>query len=230
MARADQGAVITGARLSAALAISLAVHAAGLAALEGMQHGWGTGVPAPSALRVTLRAEPRPPEPRVELKSIPAKAATRPAAAPKAAVESRHGLIPPPVYYGPNELDERPLILAHVEPRFPSSAAIEAKRVVLRLYIGELGNVDQISVMDGDPAGVFETAAAEAFAAARFRPGMRGGVAVRSLVTLELLFGEPVPADQLRASDSPPLANPNSHEAPDRAAVRQRAPRVRGGA
>jgi hypothetical protein len=90
--------------------------------------------------------------------------------------------------------------------------------------------VDQISIVDGDSAGVFEVAAADAFTTARFRPGMRGGVPVRSLLTLELLFGEPVPADQERAVEGAPLANPNTPEAPDRAAVRQRAPRARGGA
>lgn len=225
--------MIAGARLTAAFSVSLAVHAGALGVLEGMAAGWGSGAMAPerasaSALHVALRAEP---------KSLPVnpKPGPRRSAAPRPSAgepSSAHGLMPPHVYYAPNELDERPQILGQVEPRFPTSAAVETRRVIMRLYIAELGNVDRISFVDGDPAGPFEAAAAEAFATARFRPGMRGGVAVRSMLTLELLFGEPIPQDPnaSRRSDSAPLANPNAIEAPDRAAVRKRPPRHRGGA
>ena len=129
-------------------------------------------------------------------------------------------------YFAPHELDERPLILSDVEPRFPAAAGDASGRVRLRLYIGANGTVDKADVLGAEPAGLFEAAATEAFSAARFRPGMRRGAAVNSTFTLELFFGAALPADPRLTHSAQgerlPAANPNAADAPDRAGVKQR--------
>jgi protein TonB len=157
----------------------------------------------------------------------PAVAAPRPA--PRRAAADRASAAPLPAlpaerYYASHELDERPLILNHVEPYFPAEAGNTTGRLRLEVLIGAHGGVDAVHVLDAQPPGLFEAAAREAFAEARFRPGMRGGSAVKSALTLELLFGEPLPPDpRLSAqTERPRLENPNAVDAPDRAGIKQR--------
>lgn len=66
-------------------------------------------------------------------------------------------------------------------------------RVVLRLYVDETGQVDEVAVESDDPTGAFAASAREAFGAAYFLPGMKGGVPVKALVRIEVLFGSPHP-------------------------------------
>jgi protein TonB len=101
--------------------------------------------------------------------------------------------LPVPRYFAVEELDRRPLIQSHVEPHFPALALAPVGRIVLRLYVGDDGRVEQIAVESSDPTGAFEAAARQAFGAARFLPGLKDGVAVRSLVRIEVLFGSPHP-------------------------------------
>ena len=96
-------------------------------------------------------------------------------------------------YLPGHQLDQRPQILTHVEPNFPTLALAPVGRVVLALYIDEAGRVDRVAVETDDPNGAFAAAAREAFAKARFLPGMKGGVPVRALLRFEVLFGSPHP-------------------------------------
>jgi periplasmic protein TonB len=120
--------------------------------------------------------------------------------------------LPEPVFGGPSalvyhpatELHERPLIRTHVEPQFPGGATVPQGRVVLRLFIGDDGSVDEVRVDAAEPQGVFGTAAAQAFAGATFTPGKIGGKPVKSLMTIEVLFGAPVPLDPQGASFAMP--------------------------
>ena len=57
-----------------------------------------------------------------------------------------------------------------------------------RLLINEFGVVDQAAVVRSVPKGLFEKSALEAFAAARFSPGMLMGLPVKSQVTIEVEF------------------------------------------
>jgi protein TonB len=131
--------------------------------------------------------------------------------------------LPAPYYYSALELDERPLPLTRVEPRFPQGAP-ETGRLKMRLYLSEAGAVDAIDILETEPSGAFEAAAADAFAAARFRPGYRNGESVKSQVTLEVLFGAPLPAQ----APAPPQVlrsasdNPNAYDAPDRVGIKTR--------
>jgi TonB family protein len=88
--------------------------------------------------------------------------------------------------------------MSHVEPRFPVLALGPTGRVVLQLYVDEAGSVDTVAVESGDPTGGFEASAREAFAAARFLPGMKDGVQVKALVRIEVLFGSPHPDNAQR--------------------------------
>ena len=75
-----------------------------------------------------------------------------------------------------------------VAPAFPDEAGQQHGIVVLRLLINESGVVDQAAVVRSAPKGLFEKSALEAFAAARFSPGMLMGLPVKSQVTIEVEF------------------------------------------
>lgn len=209
MARAHPGPV------SAAFAGSVAAHLALLGAL---------GVVAAPAL---APADPAA-APLIARLTAPEPVAAAPRPAPRRAGPAKAGAALPALsaerYFAAHELDERPLILNHVEPYFPAEAGDASGRVRLELLIGAHGGVDAINVIGAQPPGVFEFAAKEAFADARFRPGMRGGSPVRSAITLELLFGTPLPSDPRSSAggERAPVANPNAFDAPDRAGVKHR--------
>jgi protein TonB len=175
VARAGQGvdAAADGARLGAALAASLAAHGAVLGALGALPGAWpALPIPLAPVLHATLAL---------------------PAALPPAAPAASRARLPLPRYYSAAELDQRPLIESHVEPQFPALALAPTGRVVLRLYVDESGRVERIAVESGDPTGAFEQAARAAFGDARFRPGIKAGVPVKSLLRIEVRFGSPHP-------------------------------------
>ncbi len=90
-------------------------------------------------------------------------------------------------------LDERPQVRALVEPVFPPGAPVESGRVLVHLYIGADGRVEEVVIADAQPPGVFEQAAAKAFAAAKFTPGKVRGESVKAYLAIEVLFGAPLP-------------------------------------
>ena len=189
MARADQGiAPASLQRLGLALAASLIAHAALLQGLAVLPRAWQPAAgfspshPGASLLRVTLLPDAADPQPAAPSK-LAAPASTVPGA---------------PRYLAAHELDRRPQILSHVEPHFPALALVPTGRVVLRLYIDETGGVDALAAESADRTGAFEAAAREAFAAARFLPGMKDGVPVKALVRVEVLFGSPHPENVSR--------------------------------
>jgi protein TonB len=101
------------------------------------------------------------------------------------------GVLAAPIYYPANQLEQRPLIKTRVEPEFPPDAAALNGRIVLRLYIGEQGEVEKMAIIEAEPPGEFEKSTLEAFAAARYTPGIKDGAPVRSLVTIEILYHMP---------------------------------------
>lgn len=128
---------------------------------------------------------------------MPAPAQPQPLAP---APQARPGKAIPPVprYFAAHELDRRPQIMSNVEPDFPALALAPTGRVVLRLYIDENGLVDTVAVESADRTGAFDVAAREAFSGARFLPGIKGGVPVKSLMRIEVLFGSPHPENAAR--------------------------------
>jgi TonB family protein len=196
-------------RLSAAVAASLALHAVVLAP-SGPPPGsplGRAGAGTPLAARIvavpaqtpTERASPAPAtpaRPAVEPdQAASARQATPPPVPPPAADAPALGLPGAPVYYLQSELDVRARMQGHVDPPYPATAPPEGGYVVLRLLISEEGQVERVLVVVAEPEGYFEQAATEAFAAARFFPGRRGDVAVKSQTFIELKFHPLVPTD-----------------------------------
>ena len=189
MARADQGiAPASVQRLGLALAASLIAHAALLQGFAVLPHAWQPAAGFSAAhlgsglLRVRLLSEPAEAQP----------------AAPAALASPAAGIPRAPRYFRAHELDRRPQILSHVEPHFPALALVPTGRVVLRLYIDEEGSVETVAAESADRTGAFEAAAREAFAAARFLPGIKGGLPVKAVVRVEVLFGSPHPENAPR--------------------------------
>jgi TonB family protein len=188
VARADQGiAPASVQRLALALVASLIAHASllqGLAVLRAWHPAASLSPSGPgsSLLHVLLLPEIAAPPPTADSK--PASPASGVARAAR--------------YVAADELDRRPQILSHVEPSFPALALVPTGRVVLRLYIDEHGGVDAVAAESADRSGAFEAAAREAFAAARFLPGIKDGVAVKALIRVEVLFGSPHPENASR--------------------------------
>ena len=85
-------------------------------------------------------------------------------------------------------LDPGPRPLDEIEPDYPDPVHLREGTVVLRLLISDTGHVDDVAVVRSQPRGVFEQAAVDAFAKARFAPGMAGGTPVKSQITVEVQF------------------------------------------
>jgi len=106
------------------------------------------------------------------------------------AAPSTQRLEPKPVTSGASdyrpapELDPPPRPLGDIDPEYPAHAGLQEGTVVLRLLISETGSVDEITVIDASPQGVFEESAIAAFAAAKFSPGRMLGMPVRSQLTI----------------------------------------------
>lgn len=182
------------ARIPAALGASLILHGAALALVDRMPRGWqvtapGWGQWSSSALQARLRA-PAGDEAIAPLSRAPVgRRGEAPAPAWRHAAAASSGIAAPPRYLPAEELDERPLIRTQVQPAFPPDAPVASGRVVLRLLISEAGAVDEAVAVQSDPPGVFDEAAMDAFASARFTPGRKDGHAVRSALKIELNFG-----------------------------------------
>lgn len=91
--------------------------------------------------------------------------------------------------YAPGiRLDPGPRPLDDIDPDYPDPVHLREGTVVLRLLISDTGHVDDVAVVRSQPRGVFEQAAVDAFAKARFAPGMAAGTPVKSQITVEVQF------------------------------------------
>ena len=154
-------------RLLVALAASTALHAVLVAALEPRPGSAARPADAISAFLVSEAVAQQKPAPQ------PA------AGSPRAAR-----------YYRTSELDVVPGIMTRVVPEYPQLARSSGK-VVIRLFIDERGTVERVAVLRSEPKGYFEASAQRAFLAARFTPGMKSGVRVKTQVTLQVDYHYP---------------------------------------
>ncbi|WP_052302143.1 energy transducer TonB [Desulfobulbus propionicus] len=60
--------------------------------------------------------------------------------------------------------------------------------IKVKFVVDEQGQVDKVAVLDADPEGVFEQAVLRCISGWRFRPGTKGGVAVKALVEQTITF------------------------------------------
>lgn len=117
---------------------------------------------------------PEPPQPTL---SIPEPAAKPPP-----------DNLPGPRYFKSSELHLTPSPISPIDPPYPIEAGDQKGRVILRLFIGENGLLDNVSVVESSPAGLFENSAITAFENAKFSPGIRDNKPVRSQQTIEIIY------------------------------------------
>ena len=212
------------ARLAAALALSLMLHGALLATMDRLPAGGRLGLAAPgkpwsAQLFATLREAPQGaslvPAGRQAVPPFVAPTEAGPAASgANPAPQPASGLVASPRYLPASDLDEKPQIRTRPDLEFPAGARAGSGRVVLRLYIGDSGSVDEIAVVSAEPEPAFEEPAVRAFASALFTPGRVRGVPVRSTLTMEVLFGAVLPLDAARAPDGPLFQPPRGRAVP----------------
>lgn len=171
--------------------MSISVHAL---ALYGIGYGSSamTGtVPRPSQLQVRLapvaNAEaPRARPPRQAAGAHPSLF-SQAAQAGRPATDALADILPAPHYYRAGELDSRPAPLGTVEPKPPRDMSASA-RVIARILINERGEADRVIIVRGAPNDGFDSAVVEAFGATRYRPGIKGGIPVKSQIVVEVSF------------------------------------------
>ena len=137
---------------------------------------------------------PRAAEPRTDVGTAQPVTPLDSTSPPLSAESPRQALADAPDYLAANLLSVRPRPLGDIEPEYPEAADQRSGKVVLRLLIGDTGHVDDVAVVRAQPPGLFDASALEAFSKARFSPGLAGGVAVKSQMTVEVEF---VPLNRL---------------------------------
>jgi periplasmic protein TonB len=96
----------------------------------------------------------------------------------------------PDRYYTSREVDVRAEPINDVSLVYPQLAYQYRIKgmVVLKILISERGAVDDISVVEAEPWGVFEETALSATRALKFSPAIRNGRPVKSQKTVEVSF------------------------------------------
>ena len=177
------------ARLGMAVAVSIVLHSAALYALSSPPavapaRGFQASITArlsSAAARDTLPAEPA---------QRAARADQDDSSGPGTSTSASRGVLPPR-YYPASQLDRPPVPLEAIAPDYPGEAKIPKGLVTLRVRINERGEVDDVTLLRAEPEGVFERSALEAFAAARFSPGVLDGAAVGSEIDVEVEYLPP---------------------------------------
>lgn len=148
--------------------------------------------PGPEVSRITTAT---PADFQTPASHLPARAAVQPAERPhhNTAAEPVAGpdlRLVPDQYYTSRELDVRAEPLNDISLVYPQLAYQKRMRgmVVLRMLINERGGIDDVAVLESEPYGIFEEAAAGAARAMRFSPAIRNGRPVKSQKTVEVPF------------------------------------------
>lgn len=82
----------------------------------------------------------------------------------------------------------RPGPLGEIEPVPPAKAGDRAGRVVARILISEAGQAERVVIESSEPKGLFDDAVISAFGKARYRPGSKNGIRVKSQMRVEVTF------------------------------------------
>ncbi len=98
-------------------------------------------------------------------------------------------------YFKAAELERRPFPLSRIEVPPPESADALAGSVMIRLRISESGRVEDAKIVMGTGIAEFEAAALREFSQARFYPGYRNNLPVRSEMVIEVTLRPPTNAN-----------------------------------
>lgn len=193
-------------RFAAALIVSALLHAA---LTDILTAGSAVRTQAPAAVPMSVRLlvvhEPLPAVPlekpnatRKPALVAPAKRIPSPAvpAGRAASAKDQHenGSVAEPAdttYYAARQLDRYPELTAALELRFPSGVAASEHSgyVLLLVLIDAEGRVNDATVLEAAPAGVFDDEAKRALLNARFKPALKDGRAVRSRLVVHVSYG-----------------------------------------
>jgi TonB family protein len=168
-------------RAGAALIASAALHAAVLAVAPALFAAPAVPAAAPhqAPLEVRLLAE------------LPANANAKPKtprAGSELAAGPRLGAVEGPKYFRASELDSKPFPLAAVEPVPPPGEGNRYGKVIARVLISESGRADAVRIESSGPAKGFDEAVKKAFGSARYQPGTKNGINVKSQMLIEVTF------------------------------------------
>jgi periplasmic protein TonB len=196
-------------RFVAALVASAVAHALVTSVMKpGSARGDLTGVSSASpAPRITARLVAPEADPATDPVVLPretarieepahkpektARAVSPAATAASEAASAGPAEIPDPTYYAARQLDVYPALVSALDIRQPDSAtSADVKGYVLLLVlIDATGVVDEVSIVEAQPAGQFDDGARHALRSARFRPAMRQGRSVKSRVLIHVNYG-----------------------------------------
>ena len=185
------------ARICAALACSAGLHAVALGGLPSVLGGEVEMPTRAGELQVRLA--------QATLLAQADRPVTVPPARAKAPAPRESGILTLPRYYKGSELSVRPAPLGPIEPKpaAQSAAASAAGKVLARILINESGAADRVIIESAEPAGVFDESVVSAFGAARYRPGVLSGRAVKSQMLVEVTFREPAELGTKTAAPRP---------------------------
>ena len=194
------------ARLAAALALSIGLHAA-LLALPGARPSVPARFPAsvlhatlvPVALQSAIKpAAPTElhwtaPEHKVPLPTLEQTQVTPAPALPEESVDADAPALPgvsDPTHYEAKDLDTYPRLRGPLSPAYPTDALAQriGGAVTLLVSIDASGRVTEASVVDAVPAGTFDETARDALARASFLPASKDGRIVRSRILVSVAF------------------------------------------
>jgi len=152
-------------------------------------------------LRATLMRAPGPPAPIAETsaagadqpdQSAPVTDSTVAQAAPDPAMGIGVLPIPAPAYYTSDQLTRRPKPLAAPKLEVPPqlAASFDAGKIILKLWINELGTVTSTEVEKSEVPDAVSALAAAAFAKLRFVPGEIDGRPVGVMMRIEVTYDD----------------------------------------
>jgi periplasmic protein TonB len=184
-------------RLWVAAGLSVALHAAIVVSVQRQSGGTVPPMPAEHApliarLAAAVTDAVLPTTPPVP--AAPESAATRPAPNTPPGQSTANdtpagsGTVH---YFKSAELDRRPFPLSRIEVPPPEMTAIEAGSVIIKLLISERGRVEDATIVMGTGIPEFEAAALREFSQARFQPGYRANLPVRSEMLIEVTLRPP---------------------------------------
>lgn len=137
-------------------------------------------LPAPPAIAAAKSSKPVQMEPAMQSAHQPTRRDDRSSTSANRAIPETADAR----YRSAADLDPPPRPLEDIQPEYPASAGLQQGTVVIRLLINSSGEVDDVTVVDASPKGLFEASAIAAFGAAKFAPGRYRGVPVASQMTI----------------------------------------------
>jgi protein TonB len=88
------------------------------------------------------------------------------------------------------EIDEQPVGIATIKPVYPFHARRRGTEgyVTVQFLVDRAGEVQELSIVEAKPSGVFERSVRKTVPRWRFRPGKKDGRAVETWVRMTIRF------------------------------------------